>query len=109
MLYNQKEEQVTKQSYDRCLAISIENPMGGIPTAKFVSEKIETLSDGSINQVRLNDLMVDMSDPNKAIPVLNPETGEAINTVTFGYLYAVLFSVWVQKVEEVKNVAAVEG
>lgn len=89
---------VTGESWLRAKRIVIENPLNGIPTAKFVEERVVNIAEGEQYFRDQGVLEVTTSEANitNEIPLLDPETGEPTGqVVTYGEVYALLFSAYI--------------
>ena len=94
------ETQISGTSWQRCNQVLITNPRHGAPTISLSEETIflagqKELSE-SLPGIRFT------FDPNIIIQMRNPETGEEIAgvTMTGAEVYAVMFSLYIQKAIE---------
>ena len=95
MSYKLDQKPVAGESYIRCPQVVIDNRLGHAPTIAFSRERIIGLADGVTVTQPMSPREVAF-DPAAVVPVLDPETGEPTGqTVTQGYLYALIYSVFV--------------
>lgn len=95
MSYELDQKPVAGQSYIRCPQVVVDNRLGHTPTVTFHRERVVGLSDGSTITQPMSPRSLQF-DPASAVPVLNPETGEATgDTISQGALYALIYSVFV--------------
>lgn len=88
---------VTGESWLRAKRIVLENPLNGIPVAKFVEERVVNIAEGEQyfrDQGVLEVLATEEQMVNE-VPLLDPETGEPTGqVVTYGEVYALLKSAY---------------
>lgn len=95
MSYKLNETPVAGEAHIRCSQVVIDNRLGTAPTVTFHRERIIGLDGGEVIRQPMSPRTLSF-DPNAAVPVLSPETGEASGqTITQGDLYALVYSVFV--------------
>lgn len=89
---------VTGESWLRAKRIVIDNPLNGIPVAKFVEERVVNLAGGEqyFRDQGVLEGQLTVGQMGHEIPLLDPETGEPTGqVVTYGEAYIMLFSAYI--------------
>lgn len=89
-----KEKQITGTEFKRAASIIINNNIEDSPVVTFVEEKAIVI-DGQTIQTPCENLVKKITDFTQSIPLLHPETGNVIGTVTFAEIYAALYSAYI--------------
>lgn len=99
---NYRQTEVAGESWVRAKRIVIEHPLGGAIRVKFVEEKVVVLGESHLAQDEgILELTIDQEGMHKTIDVIDPITREPLGQqVTFGALYAAIFSAYLQAAEE---------
>jgi hypothetical protein len=95
MTYKLDQKPVAGEAYIRCSQVVIDNRLGHPPNVAFHREQVIGLADGAAfaQPISPRELAFDQA---AAVPVLNPETGEATGqTVTQGDIYALIYSFFI--------------
>lgn len=92
---NYQESTATATSWIRCRSVSIENPIGGTPSASFVEHKVVQLGGHTVEQ--FVGILPSTFNPTASIPLRDPETGGLTgDSVTQAHLYQILYSLYMQ-------------
>ena len=95
-----KESQVAGTRWQRCNRIVINNPYGAMPNIRFDEEERVALGDRTLGNP-VGGIIKDFDNPALTFPLCNPATGEATGTtMTYGDVYAVLWSLYMALAEE---------
>lgn len=89
---------VTGESWLRAKRIVIDNPLNGIPSVKFVEERVVNLEGGEqyFRDQGVLERQFTEGQMGHEIPLLDPETGEPTGqAVTYGEAYNLLFSTYI--------------
>ena len=106
---NYKQSNIVGTSWVRCRAVTINNPYPdpnsaeSTPKAWFQEQQVVQLPE---DKVILNDIghCLKVFNPETEITLLDPETGAPTGaTVTHGYLYQILYSLYLQTALERDN------
>ena len=97
-----KEKQITGTEFKRAASIIINNNIEDSPVVTFVEEKAIVI-DGQTIQTPCENLVKKITDFTQSIPLLHPETGNVIGTVTFAEIYAALYSAYIFYANERDN------
>lgn len=98
MNINYQYSAVTGESWLRAKRIVIDNPLNGIPSVKFVEERVVNIAGGEqyFRDQGVLELTATEASMTKEIPLLDPETGESTGqVVTYGEAYIMLFSAYI--------------
>jgi len=91
---NYKEQTITGESWQRCQQVVVENHRGAAPSVRFDEERVVALAGGEESRKPLGSLVMSY-DPNAAIELRDPETGDLTGqTVTQGEVYQILYSAY---------------
>lgn len=86
----------TVQQYKRAANGFISNPYGQIPSVEFSTEAITIYPDGKWITSFIRRVRLAFSDPSTIVPLKDPATGEEVGTITAGYAYMVMYSMWLE-------------
>jgi hypothetical protein len=89
-----KEKNITGKEYKRAASIIIDNRISDYPVVTFVEETALVIDDKTI-QTPCENLVKKITDLNQSIPLLHPETGNVIGSVTFAEIYTALYSAYI--------------
>lgn len=96
---NLHEVSATGKTWTRCTSISIANPAVGTPSILFCEATVAEV--GALKVEQISGTLQGAFNPADTIPLRDPETGDLTgDTVTQGYLYQVLYSLYMQKALE---------
>lgn len=91
-----KETAVTGTQWQRCAAVVIMNPLNGTPTIRMDEEIIANFGGNAFSK-SVPGIQMDF-DPAMVIPLLNPETGEALGASMTGMeVYVALYSLYIMQ------------
>jgi hypothetical protein len=91
---NYNETNVTGTKWTRSNQVRIRNPLDGIPTATFMEEEVVNLDNGERITQRASGVSERLIDPSVSFNLLNPEDDSVIGTMTYGQVYAALYSLY---------------
>lgn len=95
MTYKLDHKPVAGESYIRCPQVVIDNRLGVAPSVTFHRESVLGIDGGAVMRQPMSPREM-VFDPAAAVPILNPETGEATGqTITHGEIYALIYSAFV--------------
>jgi len=105
MSNNYRQTEVAGESWVRAKRIVIEHPLSDAIRVKFVEEKVVVLGESHLAQDEgILELTLDQKDMGEVIDVIDPITREPLGQqVTFGALYAAIFSAYLQAAEKRDN------
>jgi len=107
MSYKFQQKPVSGERYIRCSQVVIDNRLGTVPLVTFSREAVIGIEGGEVIHQPLSPRLLPF-DPAAAVPILNPETGEATGaTITQGSLYALVYSIFIAA--ETSQPEATEG
>lgn len=89
---NYRQSQISGESWIRAKRVILENPLGGVPEAHFVEEKVISVDGETIKQAMPPTLSSKMTDPATSFPLLNPVDDTQVGTITYEYLYIAVYS-----------------
>lgn len=93
---NYRETAASGTQWQRCAAIVITNPYGGTPSIRMDEETIAMM--GGEKFIKSVGCIESQFNPAEIIPLINPETGEALGqTMTFMEMYVALHSLYLAK------------
>lgn len=93
-----KQSTIGGTTWQRCHQIVIDNPRGAIPSVRFDEEEILALADREIKRP-MGSLSLPF-DPDRSIPLRDPETGDLTGeTSTYGAAYVLLYSAYLAAAE----------
>lgn len=100
--YRQQTAQAT--TWRRAHQVLIENPLpgAGTPIIRFMEQDVVQVGERQI-ATPLPGMPGGIGvafDPQREFPLLNPQTGEQVGTMTHAQLYAALYSVYMQAAQE---------
>lgn len=96
---NYKEVAVTGTKWQRCNSVTINNPLGAIPTVSM-GEQIMAVVDGDTFAQTAQGLNFAF-DPGEVIALRNPATNELVGSTMTGLdVYVALYSLYIQKAQE---------
>jgi hypothetical protein len=93
-LYQQNSVSGEITTWKRTNQIVISNPANGIPAAIFVEEIATQLPDGSVMVNPSTQIQESITDMTTSFNLIDPTTGNAVGTMTYGQLYAAMYSLY---------------
>lgn len=98
---NYQESNISGVSWKRCYRIDVRNQYQDNKSLIFLEEVLTLLNDGRVLTEPSTNIQIQFLDPNKVINLINPETGDSLNTtVTYQDLYTILHSLYIQSATE---------
>jgi hypothetical protein len=98
---NYKENSITGVTWQRCHRIDIRNPHEEPKFAVFLEEEITDLGNGKIVKSPVGQILADFTDPSAIVNLINPETGDSLNSsVTYQDIYVILYSLYIKLATE---------
>ncbi len=98
MAANYKQTNATGSLWTRCRQISINNPLGQMPTVQFSEEEAIALGDKVMTQP--GRIINGAFNPATEFDLINPDTGEVIGTSNHMQVYVILHSLWMSLAKE---------
>lgn len=87
-------------SWQRCYRITIENPYESMPSIRF-DEELCAVADGKVASNVIGSIFKNYDNQSKIFQLRNPLTGDLTGSaMTYGELYAVLWSLYMALAEE---------
>lgn len=90
---NYKQTDIAGEKWTRCGSITISNTHNSTPAIRYDEEVVINIGE-SQPIYRQAGIIQQQFDPAKVIPLINPETGESIGTMTFADVYVALYSAY---------------
>lgn len=98
---NYKESNVTGVTWQRCNRIDIRNSYEEPKFAVFIEEEVTDLGNNKIVKVPAGQILADFTDPTTIVNLINPETGDSLNSsVTYQDIYVILHSLYIKLATE---------
>ena len=98
---NYKESSVAGITWQRCHRIDIRNPYEEPKFAVFVEEEVTELENGKVVKSPVGQILADFTDPSTIVNLINPETGDSLNSsVTYQDIYVILYSLYIKLATE---------
>jgi hypothetical protein len=90
----------TISTWKRACKIEITNPITGSPSAIFSEEIATALPDGTFISKHSTSLSENATDMTLTFPLLDPATGNVVGSMTYGQLYAAMYSLYLNLAAE---------
>ncbi len=104
---NYAQTNVTGEKWTRCGVVTITNPYNRNPSISFREE--EVINIGGVEPIfNPKGEIVIAYEPTKEINLINPETGEAIGTMTHEQLFVAFYSAYLEAATWRDNMTAPE-
>lgn len=93
-LYQPSSVTGTVSTWKRAARIEIQNPAVGTPSAVFSEELATSLPNGTIVTQPSTTISSSATDMTTSFPLLDPTSGAVVGTMTYGQLYASMYSLY---------------
>lgn len=97
------QEQVTSgemKQWKRCFEVHIQNQLNMVPSILFNEEIVKQLPDGTFVRNAAGNVSHELIDPSEIFPLINPADGTQLGQMTYGQLYAALYSLYIHSALE---------